>query len=137
LVPMFGGDVSGRALQRAARLAGDDALVDAVYVIEVPHQLSLASGMDEEEERGRAVLEGARERAGERKLKIRTSLLRTRNPGAALVEEARQRGPEVVYLDTSYAPGPGRPIGPTARSLPRKRPCRRPLETDARARRAW
>ena len=40
LVPMFGRDVSGQALRRAARLAGEGATVDAVYVSEVPHQLS-------------------------------------------------------------------------------------------------
>jgi hypothetical protein len=37
------------ALRRAAKLAGEDAIVDAVYVIEVPPQLSLDAGMEEEE----------------------------------------------------------------------------------------
>src|SRR5581483_4593806 len=33
LVPIFGTDVSARAMQRASKLAGDDAAVDAVYVL--------------------------------------------------------------------------------------------------------
>src|SRR3954451_752124 len=41
LVPMFGTDVSAQALRRAALLAGDEAVVDAVYVIQVPSQLPL------------------------------------------------------------------------------------------------
>jgi basic amino acid/polyamine antiporter, APA family len=130
LVPMFGTDVSAQAMRRAARLAGEGATVDAVYVIPVPHQLSLDSGMEEEEELGRSVLDSARIRAREHKLKIRTSLVRTRNPGAALVEEARQRHSEVVYLDTVHAPPTEQALGPTATYLLSKRPCRIVIEMD-------
>ena len=130
LVPMFGTDVSAQAMRRAARLAGDGATVDAVYVIPVPPQLSLDAGMEEEEEFGRSVLDSARIRAREHKLKIRTSLLRTRNPGAALVEEARHRRSEVVYLDTVHAPPTERALGPTAQYLLSARPCRIVIETD-------
>jgi APA family basic amino acid/polyamine antiporter len=129
LVPVFGTDVEGQALSRAAALAGEDATVDAVYVIEVPHQLSLDSGMDAEEELARTVLDTARIRARDRKLKIRTSILRTRSAGAALVDEARQRGSEVVYLDTTHAPAREHAFGPTATYLLRTRPCRVIIET--------
>ena len=130
LVPMFGADVSAQAMRRAARLAGDGATVDAVYVIPVPNQLSLDAGMEEEEEIGQSVLDSARIRAREHKLKIRTSLVRTRNPGAALVDEARQRGSEVVYLDTVHAPPTEQALGPTAQYLLSARPCRVVIETN-------
>jgi APA family basic amino acid/polyamine antiporter len=130
LVPMFGTDVSAQAMRRAARLAGEGATVDAVYVIPVPHQLSLDAGMEEEEELGRSVLDSARIRAREHKLKIRTSLVRTRNPGAALVDEARQRGSEVVYLDAVHAPPTEQALGPTAQYLLSARPCRIVIETN-------
>src|SRR3954453_22359064 len=130
LVPMFGTDVSGEAMRRAARLAGEGASVDAVYVIPVPHQLSLDSGMEEEEELGRAVLDGARIRAREQKLKIRTSLIRTRNPGAALVDEAQQRGSEVIYLDAVHGPPTEQALGSTAQYLLASRPCRIVVETE-------
>jgi hypothetical protein len=103
--------------------------VDALYVLRIPPQLSLESGMEEEEEIGRAVLESARIRARENKLKIRTSLIRTRNPGAAIVDEARERGSEVVYLDTDHAPPSESAIGPLARYLLERRPCRVVIET--------
>src|SRR3989440_4910320 len=76
LVPIFGTDVNGNAMRSAARLAGENATVDALYVIEVPPQLSLEAGMEEEERLARAVLESARIRGRERKLKVRTGVIR-------------------------------------------------------------
>jgi hypothetical protein len=135
LVPIFGTDVSGSAMSSAARLAGEDATVDALYVIEVPPQLSLDAGMEAEENQAREVLDIARIRGRERKLKVRTSNISTRNPGAALVEEAGRRGSEVIYLDTVHAPPSERVLGPTALYLLRERPCRIVVETDNRLRR--
>src|SRR4051794_13289231 len=57
LVPIFGTDVSGEAMRAAAKLAGENATVDALYVIEVPPQLSLDAGMAEEERRAREALD--------------------------------------------------------------------------------
>jgi basic amino acid/polyamine antiporter, APA family len=91
--------------------------------------------MEAEERKAREVLDSARLRARDSKLKVRTSLIRTRNPGAALVEEARRRGSEVVYLDTIHAPPSEQALGPTATYLLEKRPCRIVIETDNRVRR--
>jgi hypothetical protein len=132
LVPIFGTDVSARAMRSAAKLVGQDAEVDAVYVLRVPAQLSLHAGMEAEEAAGRGVLEAARlvgRRAG---LKVQTALIRTRNPGAALVDEAKRRGSEVIYLATVHAPPSERAIGPTAAYLLEQRPCRIVVETDNR-----
>ncbi|HET8673818.1 MAG TPA: universal stress protein [Thermoleophilaceae bacterium] len=129
LVPIFGDDVSAGALRRAAQLVGEDAAVDAVYVIQVPPQLSLESGMAEEEKRAEALLDAARIRAREAHLKVRTSVIRTRNPGAALVEEARRRGSEIVYFDMAHAPAQERVFGPITTQLLRDRPCRIVIET--------
>ena len=60
LVPIFGDDVSAEALHAAAKLIGEDGVVYAVYVLPVPSQLSLESGLEEEEAHGRSVLESAR-----------------------------------------------------------------------------
>jgi len=130
LVPIFGTDVNARALRKAARLAGEEAAVDAVYVIEVPTQLSLDAGMTEEEDLGREILEAAAVGASAQKLKIRTSLVRTRNAGAALVDEARRRRSEVIYLDIDHSPAHEHPLGPTAQYLLEKRPCRIIIETN-------
>ena len=90
LVPIFGDDVSASALSSAAKLIGSEGVVYAIYVLPVPSQLSLESGLEEEEAHGRSVLESARIQARRAGIKIHTGLIRTRNPGAALVEEAER-----------------------------------------------
>src|SRR5581483_6496710 len=60
LVPIFGTDVDASALRSAAKLVGEDAMVEALYVLQVPHQLSLDAGLDEEERLGQSVLESAK-----------------------------------------------------------------------------
>jgi len=132
LVPIFGTDVSARAIRSAARLVGQDAQVEAVYVLQVPAQLSLHAGMEAEEQAGQSLLESARLAGRQAGLKVRTSLIRTRNPGAALVEEAQRRESDVVYLATVHAPPSERALGPTASYLLKQRPCRIVVETDRR-----
>lgn len=136
LVPIFGADVSASALRSAAKLIGEDGVVYAVFVLPVPSQLSLESGLEEEEAHGRAVLESARIQAHRAGIEIHTSLIRTRNPGAALVEEARRVAADVIYWSTIHAPADEQGIGPTAAYLLSKRPCRVIIETENRTARA-
>jgi APA family basic amino acid/polyamine antiporter len=130
LVPIFGDDVSASALSGAAKLIGEDGVVYAIFVLPVPSQLSLESGLEEEEAQGRSVLESARIQARRAGIKIHTGLIRTRNPGAALVEEAQRVGADVIYWSTIHAPAGEQRIGPTAAYLLSKRPCRVIIETE-------
>jgi APA family basic amino acid/polyamine antiporter len=132
LVPIFGDDVSASALSSAAKLIGADGVVYAIYVLPVPSQLSLEAGLEEEEARGRSVLESARIQARRGGIKIHTGLIRTRNPGAALVEEAERVGSDVIYWSAIHAPAGEQRIGPTAAYLLSKRPCRVIIETENR-----
>jgi APA family basic amino acid/polyamine antiporter len=136
LVPIFGGDVSAAALSSAAKLIGEAGVVYAVFVLPVPSQLSLEAGLEDEEEAGRYALESARVQARRAGIKIHTGLIRTRNPGAAIVEEARRVGADVIYWSTLHAPTGERQIGPTAAYLLTKRPCRVIVETENRLDRA-
>jgi len=133
IVPIFGDDVSASALRSAAKLIGEEGVVYAVYVLVVPSQLSLESGLEEEEAHGRSVLESARIQARRLGIKIHTGLIRTRNPGAALVEEAELVGADVIYWSTIHAPAGEQRIGPTAAYLLSKRPCRVIIESENRA----
>src|SRR5207237_8144400 len=117
LVPFVGGDVSASALHSASKLIGEDGVVYAGCVLPVTSQLSLEAGLEEEEAQGRAVLESARIQARRAGIEIHTGLIRTRNPGAALVEEAMRVGAEVIYWSTLHAPAGERRIGPTAAHL--------------------
>ncbi|MFZ1155652.1 MAG: amino acid permease [Solirubrobacteraceae bacterium] len=132
LVPIFGGDVSASTLSSAAKLIGEDGVVYAVFVLPVPSQLSLEAGLEAEEAEGRSALESARIKARRSNIKIRTGLIRTRNPGAALVEEAKRVGSDVIYWSTIHAPVGEQRIGPTATYLLSKRPCRVIIETENR-----
>jgi basic amino acid/polyamine antiporter, APA family len=130
LVPIFGADVSATALASAAKLIGKDGVVYAIFVLPVPSQLSLEAGLEDEEAQGRSALESARIQARRAGIKIHTGLIRTRNPGAALVEEAQRVGSDVIYWSTIHAPAGEQRIGPTAAYLLSKRPCRVIIETD-------
>ncbi|HST55427.1 MAG TPA: universal stress protein [Solirubrobacteraceae bacterium] len=130
LVPIFGADVNAMALRRAAKLVGEGGVLYAVFVLPVPSQLSLQAGMEEEEHAGRSALESARIQSRRLDLEIHTGLIRTRHAGAALVEEARRVGSDVIYWSTQHAPTGERGIGPTATYLLSQRPCRVIIETD-------
>ncbi len=132
LVPIFGADVDAGVLRSAAKLVGEGATVEAVYVLRVPSQLSLEAGLEEEEEQGRAVLESARLRGRQAGLKVQTRLIRTRSPGAAIVDEARRQRSDIIYLGTRHAPIAERALGPTATYLLTHRPCRVVIETAGR-----
>jgi len=133
LVPIFGEDISASALSSAAKLIGSEGVVYAIFVLPVPSQLSLEAGLEDEEAHGRSVLESARIQARRAGIKIHTGLIRTRNPGAALVEEAERVGTDVIYWSTIHAPAGEQRIGPTAAYLLSKRPCRVIIETENRA----
>jgi APA family basic amino acid/polyamine antiporter len=132
LVPIFGDDISASALRSAAKLIGEDGVVYAIFVLPVPSQLSLEAGLEEEEAQGRSVLESARIQAHRAGIEIHTGLVRTRNPGAALVDEALRVGADVIYWSAIHAPAGEQGIGPTAAYLLSKRPCRVIIETERR-----
>lgn len=130
LVPIFGEDVSASALSSAAKLIGEEGVVYAVFVLPVPSQLSLEAGLEVEEAQGRSALESARIKARRSNIKIHTGLIRTRNPGAALVDEAQRVDADVIYWSALHAPVGEQRIGPTAAYLLSKRPCRVIIETE-------
>jgi APA family basic amino acid/polyamine antiporter len=130
IVPIFGTDVDAAALRTAAKLVGEDASVEAVYVLRVPNQLPLDAGLEVEEQLGRSVLESAKLAGRKSGLKVQTRLIRTRNPGLALVEEAGRQKAEIIYLGTAHAPPSEQALGPTASYLLAHRPCRVVVEID-------
>ena len=125
LVPIFGTNIDADAMHRAAAVIDPDATVEALYVLKIPQAHELPDrDFDAEEYKARCVLDVARLQARARGLKVRTKLIRTRNPGRAIVEEARERRSDLIYVSTEHAPSGERLLGPTTRYLLAKRPCR-------------
>jgi APA family basic amino acid/polyamine antiporter len=125
LVPIFGTNIDADAMHRAAAVVDPDAIVEALYVLKVPAEHELpAGGFEELEYEARCALDVARLQARSRGLKVRVKLIRTRNPGRAIVEEALERGSDLIYVSTEHAPSDERLLGPTTRYLLAKRPCR-------------
>ncbi|HEX8959265.1 MAG TPA: universal stress protein [Solirubrobacterales bacterium] len=134
LVPIFGTDINADAMRRAAAVVDPDAFVEALYVLKVPAEHELPEGgFDEQEYEARCALDVARLQARALRLKVRVKLIRTRNPGRAIVEEALERGSDLIYISTEHAPGDERLLGPTTRYILAKRPCRVIVEGGAQA----
>jgi basic amino acid/polyamine antiporter, APA family len=130
LVAIFADDVGAAAIGRAAKLIARGGAIHAVFLLPVPAELPLQADLAEVEARGRSALESARIQARRAGIRIQTRVLRTRNPGAALVEEARRLEADAIYWSTLHAPAGERSIGPTALYLLSKRPCRVVIETE-------
>ena len=62
--------------------------------------------------------------------KVRCRLIRTRNPGRAIVEEVEERRSDLIYISTEHAPSEERLLGPTTRYVLPHRPCRVVVEHD-------
>jgi APA family basic amino acid/polyamine antiporter len=133
LVPILGTSVDNEAMARAAKLVGPDAAVEAVYVLKVPGQLPLEGGLEEKERMARRVLEVARLQAKVAGCRVRCRLIRTRNPGRAIVDEATERRSDLIYISTEHAPSEERLLGPTTRYVLAHRPCRVVIEHDPTA----
>ena len=106
LVPVFGERLDDDIVGTAGRLAaeegdeGDGAVIEAVYVLEIPMSLPIDARVpDERLEEARRALQRAKEVGEEYAgVHVATATARGRSAGAAIVEEARRRGVEAIVL---------------------------------------
>jgi nucleotide-binding universal stress UspA family protein len=76
------------------------------------------------------VLEVARLQAKVAGCRVRCRLIRTRTPGRAIVEEAKERRSDLIYISTEHAPSEEGLLGPTTRYVLAHPPCRVFVEHD-------
>lgn len=126
LVPLSADPADRDAVDLACRLAKlSKAHVFVVYVIEVKRTLPLDADIPPELEKGDSLLRGAEEWAAEMGMEIETELLQAREPGPAVVDEAVERGTDLIVLGIPYKTKFGDfDPGKIASYLLRKAPCR-------------
>jgi APA family basic amino acid/polyamine antiporter len=107
LVPVFGERLDDDIVGTAGRLASEEgeegeggAMVEALYVFEIPMSLPIDARVQPERvERARLALNRAKEVGEEYAgVEVATAMVRGRTVGAAIVTEARRRGVEAIVL---------------------------------------
>jgi APA family basic amino acid/polyamine antiporter len=108
LVPIFGTPLDDDIVQTAGRLAGSEhddlesegAVIEAIWVFEVPMALPLDASLPEAQvRRAREALARAKEVGEEYEgVTVATALVRARRAGQGIVSEAKRRGVEAIVL---------------------------------------
>ncbi|MFL5780689.1 MAG: amino acid permease, partial [Thermoleophilaceae bacterium] len=146
LVPVFGSELDDDIVGTAGRLAADEsddgeggAVIEALYVVEVPMSLPLDARVpDEEISAAKKAVARAKEVGEEYEgVVVATAMVRARAAGEAIVAEARRRGVEAIVLAAEKPTrmrggkllggrgGPrDRSVGETTRYVLEKAPCR-------------
>ena len=147
LVPVLGTPMDDDIMQPAGRLAGEEnqddgeggAVIEALWVFEVPMALPLDSGVGEAElRRARQALARAKAVGEEYEgVEVATATVRARSAGEAIVHEAKRRGVEAIVLAAEEPTGirgglrlGGKQglhdtfVGPTTRYVLQNAPCR-------------
>jgi APA family basic amino acid/polyamine antiporter len=145
LVPVFGEDLDDDIIGTAGRLAASEgeeeggAVLEALYVFEIPMSLPIDARVPEERVReAKRVLARAKEVGEEYAgVEVATAMVRGRSTGQAIVSEARRRGVEAIVLGAeepsrlrggAILGGRGRVrdrfVGDTTRYVIEKAPCK-------------
>ena len=146
LVPIFGEKLDDDIIGTAGRLAADrasegegGAVLEALYVFEIPMSLPIDARVPEERVReAKRVLARAKEVGEEYAgVEVATAMVRGRTTGQAIVGEARRRGVEAIVLAAeeptrvsggALLGGRGRArdrfVGETTRYVVEKAPCK-------------
>jgi APA family basic amino acid/polyamine antiporter len=106
LVPIVAGPESLEAVELAARLATERAgRIVLLRVIVVPLELPLDADLREQLDAANELLDSARIAAAPYGVRVAERVVRARNAGAAIVEEAERRGAEIIVLGARRAGG--------------------------------
>ena len=127
VVPVVRTGETEEALVAAARLAAErGATVAVVTVVEVPLALPLDAHLPEEEDTAEALLDDAQALVESYGVRAVTRLIRARQAGPAIVDDARKRNAELIVLGAPRRAVAGRRrlFGGTVDYVLREAPCR-------------
>ncbi len=126
LVPVAGSSADEEAVRLACQIARQDkARVLLIHVIEVQRNLPLNAENAEQMERGESILEHAEGFARAARGLVETELLQARVAGSALVDEAVERGVDLIIMGVPYRkPFGDFYLGTTVAYVLKNAPCR-------------
>jgi len=126
LVPVKPGRTSEEAVDFAARLASERrASIAAVSVVPVPLELPLDATLEDQEEEAYAALDAAAAIAELYGVNVTERLVRARNPGRAIVDEATSRNSEIIVMGAPRSDRPGQALfSDTVDFVLKHAPCR-------------
>ena len=123
LVPVNGDSACESAFRLACRLVrANKAKLQALHIIEVKHELPLDAEVDASQ--GEGVLDRIERLSHEEKYQVEAQYLQARRAGPAIVQEASERGTELIVVGIPYKHRMGRfTVGETASYLLQNAPC--------------
>lgn len=103
LVPVTGTEVDNEAMRLACRLGKKDkAKVWVVYVITIKRSLPLEAEIGPESKKAEEILDHAERVAEEEDYEAETDVLQAREAGSAIVDEAVERGVDLILMGIPY-----------------------------------
>jgi len=103
LVPVVGTEADEEAMRLACRLAKrDKGKVWAVSVVAVKRALPLDAEIDSEIQNAEKVLDSVEGIAEEEDYEIETEILQSREAGPAIIDEAVERGVNLILMGIKY-----------------------------------
>jgi nucleotide-binding universal stress UspA family protein len=103
LVPVTGTEVDNEAMRLACRLGKKDkAKIWVVYVITIKRSLPLEAEIESEMKKAEEILNHAESIAGEEDYEAETDVLQAREAGSAIVDEAVERGVDLILMGIPY-----------------------------------
>jgi len=126
LVPLNGEKIDENTLRLACTIAkSEKGKVYAIHVIQVKRALPLDAEIEPETEIGEEVLKRAERIGDEMDCEVLTELLQAREAGPAIVDEAVERGVDLIIMAIPYKKPFGEfDLGSTVPYVLKNAPCR-------------
>jgi nucleotide-binding universal stress UspA family protein len=103
LVPITGTEADEEAMRLACRLGKKDkAKIWVVYVITIKRSLPLEAEIESETRKAESILDHVESVAGEEDYEAETDVLQAREAGPAIVDEAVERGIDLILMGVPY-----------------------------------
>ncbi len=125
LVPVFGSEIDEEAIRLACRLAKKNkSKIYVVSVITVKRALPLDAEIEPEIQKAEDILDRMERVAEEQDYEVETVLLQAREVGPSLIDEAMERGVDLILMGVKYKRRFGQfSLGSTVLYVLKNAPC--------------